>query len=191
MKLTDKEKNALEIISKEQEASGKINNARAEKMQKYYEGRDVDSGWFGRITELSIHTTKSRKTRVAKQGKADTHIKFEKNGKIQYLPCEVKTNGGRISSLYEKNAPKFVIYSMNVSNSLCKEPRIIPPVVIKTNDFLQLLEDCNAIKNTNGKNDELAIQAISKKLYERLLDYPITYDENAIYTEDDFEGLEI
>jgi len=191
MKLTDKEKNALEIISKEQEASGKINNARAEKMLKYYEGRDVDSGWYGRIVELSSHTGKSRKIRVAKQGKADTHIKLEKNGKIRYLPCEVKTNGGRISSLYEKNAPKFVIYSMNVSNSLCKEPRIIPPVVIKTSDFLQLLEDCNAIKNTNGKNDELAIQAISKQLYQRLLDYPILYDENAIYTEDDFEGLEI
>ena len=88
-----------------------MNNARAEKMQKYYEGRDVDSGWFGRITELSIHTTKSRKTRVAKQGKADTHIKFEKNGKIPIFTSEVKTNGGRISSLYEKNAPKFVIYS--------------------------------------------------------------------------------
>ena len=191
MKLTDKEKNALEIISKEQEASGKINNARAEKMKKYFEGRDVDSGWFGRITELSIHTPKSRKAKVAKQGKADTHIKFERNGKFQYLPAEVKTNGGRISSLYEKNAPKFVIYSMNVSNSLCKEPRIIPPVVFQTSSFLQLLEDCGAIKHTNGKNDELAIQAISKKLYQRLLDYPIAYDEDNIYTDYDFEGLEI
>ena len=161
------------------------------KMQKYFNGRMGDSGWFGRITEIFSHTVKSRKSWVALQGRDDSHIKFKKNGKIQYLPIEVKTNGGRISSLYERNAPKFIVYSLNINNSLTKEPRIVEPVIMRTQDFLQLLTECNAIKNTNGTNPELAIQAISKKLYIRLLEYPISYDRDAIYTEYDFEGIEI
>lgn len=167
----------------------KANKARAEKAIYYLS--NYNDSTLGRVTELASATDRTRKARVAKQGANDTHIKMEVNGKIKYVPCEVKTNGGRVENLYMKNAPKYVIYSMNVQNSLVKTPRVLAPIVIKTDLFLSVLEQCNAIKNTNGVNPERAIQATSKKLFARLSEYPIPYEPNTIYTADDFDDIEI
>ena len=183
-----KQKKLVEnIIRAELENGTKAARARAEKMQRYAENAS-DSGAFGRIVELASHTTKSRKNRVGKQGEKDTSIKFAVNGKVRYIAVEVKTNGGRIESLFAPNAPKFVIYSMSVSNSLATyntTKKVFPTAV-----FLDMLETLGAIKSTNGKNPERAIQAVSKKLYNAVNDWVIEYDPDATYTTDDFDGLE-
>lgn len=184
---------ALELVNAlEQLANNvptKANKARAE-LAKHYLINWSDAT-LGMITELASATDRTRKTRVAKQGANDTSIKMLVNGKIKYVPCEVKTNGGRVSALYEKNAPKYVIYSMNVQNSLVKTPRVLAPIVIRTDLFLTVLEECNALKNTNGVNPELAIQCTSKKLFARLSEYPIPYNANTVYSPSDFEDIEI
>lgn len=175
------------MIEKEEAIGTKSALLRAEKM-KVYAQNENDDGAFGRICELASHTEKSRKNRVSKQGDADTKIRMFVNGKVRYIPAEVKTNGGRIEGLFAKNAPKYIIYSMNVCNSLASyntSKKLFPVDV-----FLNILRECNAIKSTNGKNPERAIQAVSKKLYTAVSDWVIEYDPNATYTEDDFEGLE-
>lgn len=185
-------------ISQELEKGDKVSTARAAEMLRHFSNSGHDSGAYGRITELASHTGKSRKTRVATQGKADTAIKFEVNGKIRYIPAEVKTNGGRIASLMSKGAPKYVVYSLDFvqkhkaskTRGAWEEERHIDAVVIPTEIFLEMLRKCNAIKSTNGNNPEPAIQVSSKKLYEILLDWPIPYEPNTVYTADDFDGLE-
>ena len=163
-------------------------------MARYIANAENDCGAWGRVFELECANTYSRKTRVSKQGETDTYIRFEKG----YYKAECKTNGGRIESLYAKNAPKFVIYRMDFMQKhkagktakAWDEVRTVDAVVVPTSVFLNALERFNAIKSTNGRNPERAIQVSSKKFYEWLCDYPITYIKNYHYTADDFDGLE-
>lgn len=153
-----------------------------------------DDGAKGRIFELECASHASRKIRVAKQGQADVFVKIG-NGKYK---AECKTNGGRIEGLYAKNAPRYVIYRLEFtqkhksskSREAWEELRYIPAVLIPTNLFLAKLEQFGAIKSTNGKNPELAIQVSSKRWYEWLMDYPVIYDPEFVYAEWDFEGLD-
>ena len=57
--------------------------------------------------------------------------------------------------------------------------------------FIDKLIEFKAIKavNRNGELEGYGIQASSKKLYNWLADYPIVYDRNAVYCDEDFEGL--
>lgn len=185
-------------IAAEMKKGDKTSTARAAEMLRHLSNAGHDSGAYGRIAELASHTDKSRKVKVATQGKADTSIKLEVNGKVRYVPAEVKTNGGRIASLMAKGAPKYVVYSLDFvqkhkaskSRDAWEEERHIDPVVIPTATFLEMLAKCNAIKSTNGANPEPAIQVSSKRLYEILLDWPIPYEPDTVYTPDDFDGLE-
>ena len=70
------------------------------------------------------------------------------------------------------------------------ELREIDPVVIPTEVFLNALDRFGATKSTNGKNPEEAIQVSSKKFFDWLLDWPIPFEPDLVYTEEDFEGLE-
>lgn len=186
-------------IAKEESKGGKLATARAAEMRRHLSNAGHDSGAFGRIAELASHTDKSRKVKVATQGKADTAIKLETGGKVRYVAAEVKTNGGRIASLLSKGAPAYVVYSMDFvqkhkaskSKAAWDETRHVDPVVIPTAVFLDMLRACNAIKSTNGNNPEPAIQVSSKRLYEMLLDWPIPYEPDTVYTPDDFDGLEV
>lgn len=168
----------------------------------------ADDGRNGRAFELSCARVHSRKTCVSKQGKADISIKIEINGKIRYIPAECKTNGGRIDDLLNgKNKSAFVIYRLQFTQKhkasksapAREEHRNIPAVIIPTALFLQMLTECNAIKEVahNGVVDGLAIQPSSKKMYERLTAYIdnygecVLFDRERTYADYDFEGLEI
>jgi len=154
----------------------------------------TDDGRNGRIFELTCAGVYSRKTRVSKQGQADVFVRFE-NGNYA---AECKTNGGRIESLMSAKAPRFVIYKLDFTQKhkatktapAWDEKRSIEPRLIPTELFLKVLHRFNAVKSTNGRNPELAIQPSSKRLYEWLMDYPITYVKGYRYTADDFEGLD-
>lgn len=179
-----KEAEALQAIATEEARGGKASLARAEEMRRIYERRHIDScGWFGRIMELASHTNRSRQVRVARQGKQDTFVKIATtNGKYRRMPAECKTNGGRIGSLLQENAPRFVVYSLNLCNAgTGYTPRNLAPVVLLREDFLRVLEECNAVKDTNGNHPEPAIQASSKKMFLRLSE-AVKFDPERVYT---------
>ena len=162
--------------------------ARKEKAFFHLANVEKDCGAYGKVAEILSKSEKSTATNYAKQGKADCYVWVEVDGKRVRYVAECKTNGGRIGALRGKNAPKFVVYSMDLCNSTTKGVRrVVEPVVMSTAYFLDLLDSLGATKRTNGKNDEEAIQPSNKGLYLALLDYPVPYDPNATYLPSDFE----
>lgn len=154
---------------------------------------DSDDGRFGRVFELFNATPNSRKTRVSTAKETDNFIRWAGKNKTVNRPAESKTNGGRIGEMIarlESGKDTILIYSMDVCNSSTSGVRReILPIVCMFSVFYKCLLDCNAIKRTNGKQDEPAIQVSSKKLFERLSNYSLRYEPKRIYCEDDFKGL--
>lgn len=182
------------IVAYETTATTSQQKARAQEMRRHL--ASTSDGRFGCIDELLSTTDKSSKVRVSKQGKADTAIKWRnEQGKVTNRPAERKTNGGRIGEMIDrlaKGKDTLVIYSLDICNSNTKgKRRIVEPVIIPFSVFYNCLIECNALKQTNGEHNEFAIQVTSKKLYDRLLDYPIPYEPNTIYCADDFEDIEL
>lgn len=175
----------------------KYEKMRMSEIERHTKNINHDDGAQGRIFEIECASKNSKKTRVSKQGETDIYIHIgTKNSNIK---AECKTNGGRIESLINgTNKAKFIIYRMDytIKHKASKtkperiERRFVSPVVIPTEIFINALRRFNALKSTNGKNPEIAIQVSSKKFYEWLLDWPIPFEAETIYTIDDFDGLE-
>lgn len=162
---------------------------------------NADDGRFGRAFELTCARTNSHKTCVSKQGQVDISVKFiDGNGKVKYIPCEAKTNGGRVDELLNGSKAKYVIYRLEFvqkhkaskTREAWDEVRMVEPVIIPKALFLAKLKEFNAIKiiNRNGEFDGYGIQVSSKKWYEWLADYPVKFDNENAYEEWEFEGLE-
>lgn len=180
--------------------SGKLDRARASEMLRILQFDDADCGKFGKAFELITAPQRSYKKGVSAQNKNDVYIKVD--GKR--VAVEVKTNGGRIGSLYKKGAPKYTIYAAafttcpkGISKKTGKpyEPKdyVLAPILIKTEDFLRVIEEigCKTWREHAGLNDgEWGINSNPVKLVKRLQEYPIPYDRHATYTSDDFEDLE-
>ena len=158
---------------------------------------NTNDGAKGKIFELECATKNSRKIDIGEVNESDVFIHVgSRNSNVK---AEVKTNGGRIESLINgKNPAKYIIYRLDIDVKLPAgktkpariEHRHVSPVLIPTDIFINALIRFNAIKNTNGKQPERAIQVTSKKLYNWLLEWPIPYDPTLIYQISDFEGLE-
>lgn len=183
---TIKEDYAAELIARELAKGTKQSAERAEIMRAYLANFANDNGAFGRLFELATARARSNKDRVSAQGKADTFVKVIRNGKAVYLPAEVKTNGGRIESLYAGNAVKLVIVALCFSNST--GTRFLLPRILPTAQYLRLLEDCGAIKMTNGAHNERAVQPSNKAMYNALCD-ALEFDADREYTAEEL-GLE-
>lgn len=162
---------------------------------------NADDGRFGRAFELACARTNSHKTSVSKQGQVDVSVKFiDGNGKVKYVPCEAKTNGGRLDELLNGSKAKYVVYRLEFiqkhkatkTREAWDEVRTVEPVIIPKTLFLAKLKEFNAIKviNRNGEFDGYGIQVSSKKWYEWLVDYPVKFDNESTYEEWEFEGLE-
>lgn len=162
---------------------------------------NADDGRFGRAFELTCARLNSHKTCVSKQGQVDVSVKFiDGNGKVKYVPCEAKTNGGRLDELLNGSKAKYVIYRLDFvqkhkaskTREAWDEVRTVEPVIIPKDLFLAKLKEFNAIKviNRNGGFDGYGIQVSSKKWYEWLADYPVKFDNENAYEEWEFEGLE-
>lgn len=164
----------------------------------YKQGYKGD-GVLGCVAEVLSATTHSIKTTVSNTGKVDCFIKYRTaSGAVVPVSCERKTNGGRIETVAndfskaEKMQGKYVVYSLDICNSSTSgKRRLVPAVVIPKQLFIEKLIEFNAVKavNRNGQLEGYGIQASNKKLFQWLLDYPIVYDRNAVYSDDDFEGL--
>lgn len=130
-------------------------------LDMYIQGRsNGDDGIKGKVIEILSCVPKSNKKKVAKQGKADFTIRV--NNKL--VPCERKTNGGRIDNI----KTKFIVYSIDIDNTTGK--CYIPPKVLKTETFINILYELNAIKTVrhNGTVDGIAIQVSNRKLWKWL-----------------------
>lgn len=196
----------------------KMNHLNLARMAKYEAERQAtiarllsntaDDGRFGRAFEVSCARSLSAKTTVSAQGRIDVSIKMEVNGSIKYFPAECKTNGGRVDDLLNgSNKSKFVIYKLATTQKhkaskkaeAWVEARVVPAVIIPTGLFLEMLRDCKALKAVahNGVQDGIAIQCSSKKLYERLIAYvdnyggSVVFDRDAVYSVEEFDGLEL
>ena len=159
-----------------------------------------DDGRFGRIDELMAVKGSSSKTRVAKQGKNDIPVRWNNGTREVNRPAEYKTNGGRIEELIdrlEEGKDKLFAYKLDytvkhtVKSGKVKSETRQAEVICYFSQFYSMLLEVNAIKHTGGNHSELAIQPSSKKMYERLLEWPIPFDPYNTYCEDDFEGLEM
>lgn len=173
-----------------------------EALMERYTNNTGDFGRYGRTFELQCARDKSRKARVSKQGEIDIHVKFiNENGKAYYVPCEAKTNGGRVDELLNGSKAKYVVYDLHVvqkhkatkKHGAWEEHRDLEqPVIIPTALFLAKLAEFGIIKaiNKKGKFDGYGIQASSKKWFEWLSDYPVKFDNENAYEAWEFEGLE-
>lgn len=182
--MTNEQKYELLILIEGIDVSTSHGKKRKENALRHYFNIENDDGAAGRIKEICNGKSHySTNDNFSKAGKADCFVYVD--GKR--FKAEYKTNGGRISNLYGKNAPRFVVYEMDVCNSgTSHQRRIVEPRILRTQLFIQMLEECNAIKSTNGDNPEPAIQVTSKKLYLKLTAYELRYDCNGRYTEADF-----
>lgn len=157
-------------------------------------------GVMGCVAELLTATPNSNKTTISNPGKVDCFVKLRtESGHVVPVAVERKTNGGRVQTVEselskaEKMVGRYVVYSMDVCNSTTSGlRRRVPAVVIPRELFLSKLKEFNAIKAVrhNGVIDGYAIQVSNKRWYEWLLDWPVVYDRDAVYSDDDFEGLE-
>ena len=162
----------------------------------------ADDGRFGREFELKCARMNSRKTSVSKQGQVDIHVKFiGENGRTYYVPCETKTNGGRIDELLNGSKAQYVVYDLHFvqqhkatkKHGAWEERRDLEqPVIIPKSLFLAKLMEFNAIKaiNRNGEFDGYGIQVSSKRWFEWLSDYPVKFDNENAYEAWEFDGLE-
>ena len=167
-----------------------------------HENNTKDCGSNGKKFELWCARKNSRKTKVAEQNQIDTYVKFKlENGNVRYIPCECKTNGGRVDELLNDSKAKYVIYDLHfVQKHKASKKRdaydeyrdLEQPVIIPKALFLAKLKEFNAIKviNRKGEFDGYGIQVSSKKWYEWLCDYPVTFDNESVYEPWEFEGLE-
>ena len=166
-------------------------------VERYNNNEPIDSGLYGKVKELLSHDEKSTIFRVQAQGKNDAYIIV--NGKRR--PLEVKTNGGRIESLYGLKAKdtRYISYTLDVmikagkprKDGTCKpaEHRYVNALMTVA-QFLELVESVNAIKviGHNDSDREVAVQSDSKKLYKALVEGNyLEYFRDWEYFTEDFE----
>jgi hypothetical protein len=178
----------------------KADAERASKAWQMYVTDYRGDGCMGCVAEMLTATKNSKKTHISNSGRVDCFIKYRaESGAVVPVSVERKTNGGRIRtfetefSAAEEMSGRYVVYSMDVCNSsTSNKRRHVDAVVIPRKLFVEKLAEFNAIKkvNRNGALEGFAIQVSSKKLYDWLVDWPIVYDRNAVYCDDDFDGLE-
>lgn len=173
---------------------------RLEKAWGMYVNNYRGDGCMGSCAEMLTATSGSKKDTISNAGRVDCRILYKTaSGAVVPVTCERKTTGGRIQtfetefSKAEKMEGKFVVYSLDICNAGTNYlRRKVDAVVIPRKLFVEKLREFNAIKAMyhNHQIDGYGIQASSKKLFLWLADWPIAYDRDAVYSDDDFEGLE-
>lgn len=168
-------------------------------IKRHNNGEPTDSGLLGKVTELLSHDEKSTIVRVQAQNRNDCYIIIDGKRK----PLEVKTNGGRVGSLYQMSAKaresRYIHYTLDIEtkagkprkDGTCKpaEHRYVN-VVMTIAEFIRVLEECRATKviGHNESDREVAIQSDSKKLYKALVNGNYTeYHRDWEYFSEDFK----
>lgn len=153
-------------------------------------------GIFGAITELFCCPERSNKVKIATQGKNDSNVRFaDYKGNVRSVPVEVKTGGGRIENM----TGKYIVYTYCFRQKRKADKshatdwyveKEADPIIVPLKMFVDFLYAHNAIKCTNGKQPETAIQPSNKALYDACKAWTVKYDRTKVYKESDFYGLE-
>lgn len=172
----------------------KADEKRLHKAWQMYVSNYRGAGCYGCISELLGATPHSRKQSIATQGKNDDYIRWlNDNGKVVNRPIEAKTNGGRIATANGKMfSGSFIRYRINLCNSgTGNKQRLTPEKLIPRDVFLSFLFEHGLVKEVyrNGVLDGYCIQSTSKVLYEWVLNWPVDFDRERIYSATDFEKL--
>lgn len=149
-------------------------------VERYNNNEPIDCGLYGKVTELLSHDEKSTIYRVQAQSRNDAYIIIDGKRK----PLEIKTNGGRIESLYKLSAKaresRYISYTLDVTikagkprkDGTCKpaERRYINALMTVA-QFIDLVESVHATKviGHSESDREIAVQSDSKKLYKALV----------------------
>lgn len=157
-------------------------------------GEGCDSGIAGKVKELLRRDSLSRINRVQAQGRNDAYLVVEG----RRYPLEVKTNGGRIASLYKVKSPdtRFVLYELDYTikagkprkDGTCKPAeRRQACKVMTVRAFLEMIEETKAWKviGHTEADREVAVQPDSKKLWKALQNFT-DYDRDKTFTWADF-----
>lgn len=160
---------------------------------------DIDyrgDGIYGAITELFCCPERSNKIKIATQGKNDSNVRFANyKGDVRSIPVEVKTGGGRIENM----TGKYIIYTYCYKQKRKADKthdtewyieKEVDPIIVPLKMFVDFLYKHKAVKCTNGKQPEMAIQPSNKALYEACKAWAVKYDRTKVYKESDFYGLE-
>lgn len=162
-------------------------------LERAKNGEPTDDGLYGKVAELLAHDEHSTIVRVQAQSCNDNYIIVDGKRK----PCEVKTNGGRVGSLYSMSTraqeSNYIAYNLDFivkagkprKDGTCKPAehrKVYKVMTVKA--FLEILEETNATKviGHTDSDREIAVQSDSKKLYRALLEsgFP-DYDREATY----------
>jgi DNA-binding HxlR family transcriptional regulator len=163
----------------------------------YYDGIDfrvkptkgIDSGAGGKKHELVLTPNDSRKTKVAKQGRADVFIRFD--GVTRKIPVEIKTNGGQITSLLNsirERGDNLIIYELDIKNKNTGYiRRHVSDRIMTINTFLQGLEESGAIRRNKKTTQGGTCAAIESSAsdWARWLEEQLEYDRERIYELDE------
>lgn len=166
-----------------------------------------DDGRFGRAFELQCSRQKSRKTTVAKQGKNDNAVKFAANNKrgYKYIPVECKINGGRVETLIDgSNKSKYVVYKLDFTkryptkNGKVEKRITAPAIIVPTEVFVQALLFFGATHKVGHKNDDgvliydgISIQKNNNLWIEWVQNWPVKFDNERVYKEEDFKQKDL
>ena len=163
-----------------------MKNSNKQNAQIAIELENAHDGTFGRVSEIIAKNSRSKHFKVSEQNEDDCFVRFLEDGKIVYKNAEVKTNGGRIQRSIENlenGIDDIFIYRMRVCNKGTSYlTRTVDFRIGFFSDFYEMLAECGAIKQTNGKYNELAIQCTSKKLFIALDNYGVPFDNELTYT---------
>lgn len=130
-----------------------------------------DRGRFGKVVELEHCSKNSRKTDI-KHGKFDSMVKV--NGKMEML--EIKTNSGRIDNiieLVEKGSNLFVAYGTVPYQRSVKGFENMGLRLIRADKFLEILEDTESIRVTQGMTRILPNKKFLKRFKANSLPYEV------------------
>lgn len=198
------------------EVGGKRERVRAAEAIKSLEKPFTYDGRFGEAWELMNVRPRAKKNHVSGGDEVDNTIPvLNARGKIEYLPREDKTNGGRISQLLEgpksktyrdKPWPAYICYTLSIPKPITDKKkealeaaglplpmRTLPSKVIPTEVFInKLLAIPGMVKPQNHKGKLLGygIQVSKKPWFEWLEAWPIEWHEDEVYEAWMFEGLE-
>ena len=165
-------------------------------------GKNGDDGLYGKVFELFSHAPSSTICTFRRQGINDCYIVVDGKRK----KAEVKTNSGRIGNLYKMNKrereARYIIYTICRIKPAGKHVRkdgttapaeewYLPPIILKISDFLEIVEQYDAISIVGHENyieddSEPNVRGDKAKFYKALLNRKSAYYERfATYTADE------
>lgn len=164
--------------------NGKREMERKESNERVLNNTKFNDGSYGVCFELWAQPKNAKHSNVSNECEnLDGIIYLDNNGKRVRRKLEVKTGGGRVSHLiemYNKKLNAVIVYKYIFKNHK-GEIIELPAKIVSIETFIETLYSVGALKMTNGKNNQIAIQVSSKK-WRNAVDTWTNYYTNRTYS---------